>query len=129
MLIKYTFATGETTEVEVNDEIGEFIIDSRRSEDSADRKERRHCYSMDAALYEGEDYGTEDFADRLFDCAAEENARVCRAFAHLTEVQQRRLLLYSRGLSIREIARREGKDYSAVKESIHAAQKKFKKFF
>ncbi|MCD7712938.1 MAG: hypothetical protein LUJ25_09650 [Firmicutes bacterium] len=129
MLIKYTFATGETTEVEVNDEIGEFIIDSRRSEDSADRKERRHCYSMDAALYEGEDYGTEDFTDRLFDDTAEENARVRRAFAHLTDVQKRRLLMYSRGISIREIARREGKDYSAVKESIHAAQKKFKKFF
>ena len=129
MLTKYTFATGETTEVEVNDEIGEFIIDSRRSEDSADRKERRHCYSMDSALYEGEDYGTEDFTDRLFDETAEENARVRRAFAHLTEVQRRRLLLYSRGLSIREIARREGKDYSAVKESIYAAQKKFKKFF
>lgn len=129
MLIKYTFATGETTEVEVNDEIGEFIIDSRRSEDSADRKERRHCYSMDAALYEGEDYGTEDFTDRLFDGTAEENARVRRAFSHLTDVQKRRLLMYSRGISIREIARREGKDYSAVKESIHAAQKKFKKFF
>ena len=129
MLIKYTFATGETTEVEVNDEIGEFIIDSRRSEDSADRKERRHCYSMDAALYEGEDYGTEDFTDKLFDDTAEENARVRRAFSHLTDVQKRRLLMYSRGISIREIARREGKDYSAVKESIHVAQKKFKKFF
>lgn len=129
MLIKYTFATGETTEVEVNDEIGEFIIDSRRSEDSADRKERRHCYSMDAALYEGEDYGTEDFTDRLFDDTAEEDARVRMAFSHLTDVQKRRLLMYSRGISIREIARREGKDYSAVKESIHAAQKKFKKFF
>lgn len=87
MLIKYTFATGETTEVEVNDEIGEFIIDSRRSEDSADRKERRHCYSMDAALYEGADYGTEDFTDRLFDDTAEENARVRRAFSHLSDIQ------------------------------------------
>ncbi|MCD8009018.1 MAG: hypothetical protein LUF68_08855 [Clostridiales bacterium] len=129
MLIKYTFATGETTEVEVNDEIGEFIIDSRRSEDSADRKERRHCYSMDAALYEGEDYGTEDFTDRLFDDTAEENARVRRAFSHLSDIQQRRLLLYSKGLSIREIARREGKDFRTVYDSIEAARKKFLRFF
>ncbi len=129
MLIKYTFATGETTEVEVNDEIGEFIIDSRRSEDSVDRKERRHCYSMDAALYEGEDYGTEDFTDRLFDDTAEENARVRRAFSHLSDIQQRRLLLYSRGLSIREIARREGKDFRTVYDSIEAARKKFLRFF
>jgi len=129
MLIKYTFATGETTEVEVNDEIGEFIIDSRRSEDSADRKERRHCYSMDAALYEGADYGTEDFMDGLFDDTAEENARVRRAFSHLSDIQQRRLLLYSKGLSIREIARREGKDFRTVYDSIEAARKKFLRFF
>ncbi len=83
----------------------------------------------DAALYEGEDYGTEDFTDRLFDDTAEENARVRRAFSHLSDIQQRRLLLYSKGLSIREIARREGKDFRTVYDSIEAARKKFLRFF
>jgi len=33
------------------------------------------------------------------------------------------------GLSEREIARREGKDFKTVHESIEAARKRFRKFF
>ena len=32
MIIKYKFSTGEVTEVEVSDEIGTVILDSRREE-------------------------------------------------------------------------------------------------
>lgn len=56
MKINYTFANGETSDVEVNEEIGNLILDSRREESNQDRKERYHCYSLDAAEYEGEDY-------------------------------------------------------------------------
>ena len=38
MRISSEFATGETTEVEVADAIGAVVIDSRRTEDSAERK-------------------------------------------------------------------------------------------
>jgi len=37
MKIKYAFATGETTEVEVNDDVGTIILDSRRMESNSDR--------------------------------------------------------------------------------------------
>ena len=37
---------GENSEVEVNEEIGTFILDSRREEDNLGRKERYHCYSL-----------------------------------------------------------------------------------
>ena len=47
--INYTFANGETSDVEVNEEIGNLILDSRREESNQDRKERYHCYSLDAA--------------------------------------------------------------------------------
>ena len=53
MKINYTFANGETSDVEVNEEIGNLILDSRREESNQDRKERYHCYSLDAAEYEG----------------------------------------------------------------------------
>lgn len=56
MKINYTFANGETSDVEVNEEIGNLILDSRREESNQDRKERYHCYSLDAAVYEGRDY-------------------------------------------------------------------------
>ena len=50
--INYTFANGETSDVEVREEIGNLILDSRREESNQDRKERYHCYSLDAADYQ-----------------------------------------------------------------------------
>ena len=37
--------------------------------------------------------------------------------------------MLAQGLSIREIARREGKEIKTIRESIDGARKKFKKFF
>lgn len=45
MKITYKFTTGEVTEVEVSDEIGAVIVESRRKEENLARKERYHCYS------------------------------------------------------------------------------------
>lgn len=129
MKVKYEFNNGDVTEVEVSEEIGAMIIDSRREEESAERKHRRHCYSMDAAVYKSLEYGTEDFTEALFDDADERDARVRAAFSHLSEVQQKRLLLLAGGMSVREIARREGKSFRTVYDSIEAAKKKFLKFF
>ena len=56
MKITYKFTTGEVTEVEVSNEIGTVIIDSRRKEENLARKERYHCYSYDAAEFEGQEY-------------------------------------------------------------------------
>lgn len=60
MKINYTFANGETSEVEVSEEIGNVILDSRREESNLDRKERYHCYSLDAAEFEGAEYADGD---------------------------------------------------------------------
>lgn len=129
MKVKYEFNNGDVTEVEVSEEIGAMIIDSRREEESAERKHRRHCYSMDASVYEGLEYGTKDFTEALFDDAEERDARVREAFSHLSEIQQKRLLLLAGGMSVREIARREGKNFRTVYDSIEAAKKKYLKFF
>ena len=123
MKVKYEFDNGEVTEVEVSEEIGAMIIDSRREEESGNRKERRHCYSLDAILYEGIEYGTPDFTEEMFDDREERDARVREAFSHLSDVQQRRLLMLAGGLSIREIAKREGKNYRTVHESIEVLLK------
>lgn len=53
MKINYTFANGEISDVEVSEEIGTMILDSRREESNLDRKERYHCYSLDGAEFEG----------------------------------------------------------------------------
>ncbi len=129
MKVSYEFADGTTSEVEVSEELGTMIIGSRTAEESADRKERRHCWSLDAILYEGTEYGTQDDnpAEKLRQ--EELHERISRAFSHLTAIQQRRILMLAGGLSEREIARREGKDFKTVHESIESARKKFKKFF
>ncbi len=125
----YKFADNTTSEVEVSEEIGTIIMDSRRKEESLERKERRHCYSLDAITYEGEEYGTTEQMEKLFDDSDDRDAEVREAFSHLTEVQQRRLLMLSDGLSVREISRREGKDFKSVYDSIEGARKKFLKFY
>ena len=48
MKIKYAFLDGTVTEVEVSDEIGAVIIDSRKAEHAQDERHRYHCYSYDA---------------------------------------------------------------------------------
>lgn len=126
MKITYTFADGTVSEVEVSDDIGTVITDSRREESNLDRKEHGHCLSYEAFDYEGAEFGTPDFAEKLSDDTDE---RVREALRHLTETQRRRLLMLAEGMSIREIERREKKDFKSVYESIEAAKSRFKKFF
>lgn len=48
----------------------------------------------------------------------------------LTEIQKRRFIMHVfKNLSMREIARIENVDFTSVRESIHAAKRKLKKFF
>ena len=64
MKINYEFINGEKTEIEVEENIGTWILDSRRVEENLARKERYHCYSSDAA-WEGEDYAVPDTPESL----------------------------------------------------------------
>ncbi len=50
MIIKYKFANGSVKRVEVSEEIGSFIKESRRHEANLSRKERYHCDSIEGAL-------------------------------------------------------------------------------
>ena len=128
MKITYTFADGTTSTTEVNDEIGAFIMDSRRMEENDDRRHRYHNYSLDAVAYEGQEYGSCDHYS--FENEAEELTRHIRdAFSHLSEVQRRRMLMLSKGMSVHEIAEAEGVSFYAVYVSIEGARKKFLKNF
>lgn len=128
MKITYQFANGDVSEVEVSEEVGTVIVDSRRKEDNLDRKERYHCYSYDAIDYEGEEFADPDTPATLLE-KDELSGRVHSAMSHLTETQIRRLMLLSEGYSIREIAAMEGVRHKAVEDSIEQARKKFKKYF
>lgn len=128
MKINYTFANGETSDVEVSEEIGTMILDSRREESNLDRKERYHCYSLDGAEFEGMEMADKEMPETALFLQLE-NQHIAKLLSELPEVQRRRLLLYAEGKSLREIARMEGVDHKAVKKSIEAAKKYFFKNF
>ena len=131
MKIKYTFVTGEETEVEVNDAIGTVILDSRRIESNADRKERYHCYSLESIISfdDNDNCCPKTEITPLTELVAKEgSAKILNALFNLTETQKRRLTKLADGMSIRQIAESEGKHHSAIEESIEAARKKLKKF-
>lgn len=54
MKIRYEFVNGEVAIVEVNDEVGRYILDSRRKESSSNRYHRRWCRSLDAVTDKSE---------------------------------------------------------------------------
>ena len=127
MLIKYKFANGDVSEVEVSEDIGDFIVDSRKKEHANNERHRYHCYSSDAA-YEGMDYAAPHTLESFLD-ECEANKHLWECFEELSETQKRRILMLASGMSIREIARKENVNVNAAKSSIDSARKKFLKFF
>ena len=109
-------------------EIGNYITASRREECNLARKERYHCYSLDAIDYEGPEYATDTTPET--DLIREEDvARINTALDKLSETKKRRLLMLADGLSVNEIARIEGVAPNAAWKSTEGSRKKFKKHF
>jgi len=128
MIIKYEFADGTKSEVEVDDAIGTMILDSRREEENYNRKERYHGYSLDAIEYEGIEYA--DDSDICGDIIREEDSDfLYKAVRALPEIQRRRFLMNAMGMNTIEIAKREGVAQPVVYRSIEKAKNNLKKIF
>ena len=128
MKINYTFNNGENSEVEVNEEIGAVILDSRRKEENMERNYRRRCYSFDDVDFEGEDFADDRTPESLF-IDQLDNEHIKEMLDKLSETQRRRLLMYAEGMTLLDIAKCEGVSHVAVKKSIEAAKKIFSKNF
>lgn len=128
MIVKYKFSDGTESEVEVNEVIGEVILESRRMEENLSRKERYHCYSYDAADYESTEYADKNTPEKEV-ISEMESEHIRNAFADLSDLHRRRLLMYADGMTIREIAALENIAVSSVWYSIETARKKFIKNF
>ena len=126
MKINYTFNNGENSEVEVNEEIGAVILESRCKEENLARKERYHCVSMEDAVYEGDDSIDERTPESLF-MEQLDNEHIKETLDKLSDLHRRRLLMLVQGLTIREIAKIEGVTVRAVFDSIEKAKETFKK--
>ena len=128
MKINYTFNNGENSEVEVNEEIGAVILESRRKEENMERNRRRRCYSLDDVDFEGEDFADDRTPESLF-MEQLYNEHIKETLDKLSETQRRRLLMLASGMSLHDIAKAERIDYRAVYDSIKQARIKFLKNF
>ena len=128
MKIYYTFNNGENSEIEVNEEIGAVILESRRKEENMERNRRRRCYSLDDVDFEGDDFADERTPESLF-MEQLDNEHIKETLDKLSETQRRRLLMYAEGMSIEDIARVEGVYHTSISRSIEAARKIFLKNF
>ena len=54
MKVRYEFVNGEISEIEVDDNLGELLVDFDRQEYNNDHKETRRHISLDGMDYEGE---------------------------------------------------------------------------
>ncbi|MBQ5564616.1 MAG: hypothetical protein IIT39_14690 [Clostridia bacterium] len=128
MKIKYTFDNGENSEVEVNEEIGAVILESRRKEENMERNRRRRCYSLDDVDFEGDDFADDRTPESLF-MEQLDNEHIKETLDKLSDLHRRRLLMLAQGLTIREIAKIEGVTVRAVFDSIEKAKEAFKKIY
>lgn len=140
MKIIYKFADGTISEVEIEEEVGQAIIVSRREEENYERKMRYHCpVSIDKLEYEGMQFADPNTPMSILEKEIkEEQQKALNDYVmnHLTETQRRRIRMKADGLTLEEIAEIEGVSLQSVDESIKAAQKKaiklrekyFKKF-
>ena len=129
MFINYRLEDGSTGLVEVTEETAAYILDNDREMANADRKERYHCpYHIEAMEYEGDSLAYRLTPEEVF-ARKEKQRHINDTLSCLTDVQLRRLTMKADGMTLREIAAAEGATVNAVRESLEAAKKKFKKHF
>lgn len=128
MKVKYEFANGEITEIEVEQSLGELLLDFDRQEYNNDHKETRRHISLDGLDFEGELFA--DPADTAEDVARRDEAtRLMQAIAALTPPQRelvRRVFFDNE--RIVDIARSEGVSHVAILDRLKRIYKKLKNY-
>lgn len=128
MKIRYEFATGEVSEVEVSEELGRAIADLTHRAALRDRAETRRHVSLDhllalGAQISGGQASTEELAERALDIAA----LLCAM--ETLQPQQRALIqkIYRDGLTITAVAQQEGVGESAIRDRLSRIYARLKK--
>lgn len=131
MLIKLKDNDGRIIqEVEVDDEFGEWYVEQERIEENAKRRDRYWItVSLDSSDYEGM-WFADSSPSPLEVCILEEEERRVNVFKKtLTDTQLRRLELLEEGKSLREVARLENTNLSAIQKTRDQIRKKYEYFF
>lgn len=125
--ITFYFAV-EDEDVEFFEKTIHYLNDDKRKIDNLERKERNHtAYHIEGLVYEGMEYASDEDVESNVARAEIEQMIDEWLRENLTVVQYERFKLFMDGMSIRDVARQQGIDYSTANESIKAAQKKLQK--
>lgn len=129
MKIRYEFATGEVSEIEVSEELGRALEEIAHKAKLRDRAENRRHDSFEALVEQGAQFAAQQASVEELAEAALDKAALLRAMQGL-EPQQRKLvrMVYFEGRSIASIARRADVDESAVRRRLIRIHKRLKKF-
>ncbi len=126
--IKYTFADGTTSEIEVTDEIYALHLQLVQEEKRNHWRETRRHTSLNYLMELGVDF-TDTAADPVAAVELrEDDERIHKAIAALSD-KQRALLdkVFNQNMSLREIERQTGITHQALSKQLGTIYKKLKK--
>lgn len=127
--IKYTFADGTTSEIEVTNEIYALHLQLVQQEKRNHWKETRRHISLNYLSDKGIDIES-NAADPLDDCEQRDNEeRLHNAIKHLSD-KQRELAqkVFYDGMTLTAIAKEKGVSQPAITQQLATVIKKLKKF-
>ena len=127
MKISYEFVTGEISEIEVDDALGEMLLDFDRQQYNNDQKETRRHVSLDGMEYEGAPFISEaDTANEME--RREDMARLFSAMKALSPAQRELVeKVYFEGRKITDIACKEGVSHVAIVRRLNRIFEKLRK--
>lgn len=127
MKIKYTFANGDVTEIEVSEEIGAVVLDLDRQEYNTNHREtRRHC-SLEALDLDGNLLPSKDNVEMDF-IRKEDGAKLRDAISRLNPRQQKLIkAICFEGQKVTDLALEEGVHWTAITHAVERALKKLEK--
>lgn len=128
--IKYEFADGTTSEIEVTDEVYALHEQLANEEKRNNKRETRRHISLTFFMDMGIDFTDDNAADPFTALIRrDDEERIHKAIEKLSN-KQRALLhkVFFENLSLREIARQTGVTHQALSKQIAVIYKKLKKF-
>ena len=128
MKVQYRFVNGDTTEIEVPQEIGEALVDMERRERNNNQTETRRHVSLDMLM---QDYDAQFSTNQKLDQEVELLLEIEHLKAMIGALPPRHQKLLSQvfhdGRSISSIAREEHVHESSVRERLRRIYKRMKK--
>ncbi len=127
--IKYVFADGTTSEIEVTDEVYALHLQLLQEEKRNHWRETRRHISLYYLLENGVDF-TDNAADPLAAVEMRDNEeRIHNAINQLSD-KQRKLLraVFVEGMTLTDIAKEKGVSQPAITQQLATVIKKLKKF-